>query len=342
MSNQQVDALPTNIWTGADTTDGHERGEQHVQAVLAGFATIGAVIGLGMLLAHLKILDLGSQRMLARLAFYVASPALMVTVLGQTDVSQLFSANLVASLGGVAVSALTYVLLARLVWRRSASDTVIGTFSASYVNAGNLGLPIAAYVLGDASLIAPMLLAQLMVLQPLGLAVLDSTVHVADPEHTWARRMLRRLTQPLRNPLMVGSLVGLLLSVLDLQLPRPVQDPLTLVGNMAVPAMLIAYGISLRLGPRPGAGEPPGQIATIVALKLVLQPLVAYLLGRYAVDLDGIDLLAVTVIAALPTAQNVFTHAVRYGRGEILARDTIFVSTLLSVPVLIGIAGLLG
>ena len=143
-----------------------------MQAVLAGFATIGAVIALGMLLAHLKILDLGSQRMLARLAFYVASPALMVTVLGSTDVSQLFSANLVASLGGVAVSALTYVLLARLVWRRSASDTVIGTFSASYVNAGNLGLPIAAYVLGDASLIAPMLLAQLMVLQPLGLAVL--------------------------------------------------------------------------------------------------------------------------------------------------------------------------
>jgi hypothetical protein len=35
---------------------------------------------------------------------------------------------------------------------------VIGTFSSAYVNAGNLGLPIAAYVLGDASLVAPMLL----------------------------------------------------------------------------------------------------------------------------------------------------------------------------------------
>ena len=45
---------------------------------------------------------------------------------------------------------------------------------------------------------------------------------------------------------------------------------------MAVPAMLIAYGVSLRLGPRPGAGEPAGQIATIVTLKLLVQPLVAY------------------------------------------------------------------
>ena len=313
-----------------------------MQDVLAGFATIAVVIAVGFLLAHSRVLDVESQGMLARLAFYVASPALMVTVLGRTDVSQLFSANLVASLGSVVVTATVAVLLARLVWRRTASDTVIATFSASYVNAGNLGLPIAAYVLGDVSLIAPMLLAQLMVLQPLGLAVLDSTVHVADPAQSRGRRLLGRLGQPLRNPLMLGSLAGLLLSVTGLSLPRVVLDPLTLIGGMAVPAMLIAYGISLRLGPRPGAGEPPVQIGTIVALKLVLQPVVAYLIGRFVVGLGGLDLLAVTVVAALPTAQNVFTHAVRYRRAVILARDSIFISTLLSVPVLLLIAGVLG
>jgi malonate transporter len=312
-----------------------------VQGVLAGFVTIGAVIVVGVLLAQLRILDGSSQRMLVRLAFFVASPALMITVLGGTDASQLLSANLVASLAGVAVTALVYVALARLVWRRDAGDTVIGTFSASYVNAGNLGLPIAAYVLGDASLIAPMLLAQLLVLQPLGLAVLDSTARIPDPEHGWSRRTVGAFAQSLRNPLMVGSLLGLLLSVFDLRLPRLVHDPLTLIGNMAVPAMLIAYGISLRLGPRPGAGEPPVQVGTIVLLKLVLQPVVAYLVGRYAVDLDGVDLLAVTVVAALPTAQNVFTNAVRYGRAEILARDSIFISTILSVPVLAVIASVL-
>ena len=110
---------------------------------------------------------------------------------------------------------------------------------------------------------------------------------------------------------------------------------------MAVPAMLLAYGVSLRLGPRPGAGEPVTQIGVIVALKLVVQPLTAGLVGHYVIGLSGLDLFAVTVIAALPTAQNVFTVAVRYQRGEILARDAIFISTLLSVPALIIIAALL-
>jgi hypothetical protein len=312
-----------------------------VQSVLAGFATITIIIALGALLAHTGVLGAESQGMLARLSFYLASPALMVTVLGRADVSQLFSANLVASLGSVVVTATVAVALCRLVWRRTASDTVLATFCASYVNAGNLGLPIAAYVLGDASLIAPMLLAQLVVLQPLGLAVLDSTLVPVGSAATRAGRWRRALGQPFRNPLMIGSLVGLLLAVTQLRLPRFVEDPLVLVGGMAVPGMLIAYGVSLRLGPRPGAGEPAVQIATLVALKLVLQPSVAYLLARFVVGLEGRDLLAVTVVAALPTAHNVFNFALRYGRGEVLTRDSIFVSTVLSVPVLVLIAALL-
>ena len=105
--------------------------------------------------------------------------------------------------------------------------------------------------------------------------------------------------------------------------------------------MLLAYGVALRLGPLPGAGEPVAQIGVIVALKLVVQPVAAGLVGHYLIGLDGLDLFAVTLIAALPTAQNVFTLAVRYRRGEILARDAIFISTVLSVPALVIIAALL-
>ena len=107
------------------------------------------------------------------------------------------------------------------------------------------------------------------------------------------------------------------------KLPLIINAPLTLVGGIAVPAVLLAYGISLRLGPRPGSGEPSTQIATLASIKLVVQPVVAYLIGAYALGLTGLDLLAVTVIAALPTAQNVFTFAMRYDRGVILARDMI-------------------
>jgi hypothetical protein len=312
-----------------------------VQGVLAGFAIIGIIIGVGFLLAQLKILDATAQGVLTRVAFYLASPALMVTVLGKTDVHRLLTANLIASLGSVAVAATFAVLLIRLLWRREAGDTVIAGFCSAYVNAGNLGLPIAAYALGDAALIAPMLLAQMLVLQPAGLAVLDAVTHAPSPGISRGRLVLSRLTRPLRNPLVVGSLVGLALALTGIKLPVAINAPLTLIGGMAVPCMLLAYGISLRLGPRPGAGEPPIQVATLVSLKLVVQPIAAYLIGAYVAGLVGPDLLAVTVIAALPTAQNVFTFAMRYNRGVILARDTIFVATLLSVPVILAITWLL-
>jgi malonate transporter and related proteins len=312
-----------------------------VQGVLAGFATITIVIGLGFLLAQLKILDATAQGVLTRVAFYVASPALMITVLGGTDIHRLFSANLIASLGSVAVVATTAVVLARLLWKREAGDTVIAAFSAAYVNASNLGLPIAAYALGDAALVAPMLLAQLVILQPSGLAVLDAITYVPDPGTSARRLLLIRLSQPFRNPLAVGSLIGLLLALTGIKLPVIINAPLTLVGGIAVPSMLLAYGISLRLGPLPGAGEPRIQIATLATLKLVVQPAVAYLIGAYVVGLTSHDLLAVSVIAALPTAQNIFTFALRYDRGMILARDMIFVTMVLSVPVILIITWLL-
>lgn len=302
--------------------------------VLEGFVTIVAVIGLGALLAQLGVLELGAQVVLSRLSFFVASPALMITVLGDTDVGDVLSKNLVASAAGVLVSSVLYVVAARFVWHRDLADSVIGTLCASYVNAGNLGLPVAAYALGDASLVAPTLLMQMLVLQPLALAVLDH----ATSESRFSP--FQALTAPLRNPLTVGSLLGLALAVTGLTLPPVVRDPLELVGGMAVPSMLVAYGISLRLGPRPGQGTSVGEIGAITMLKLAVQPLAAYVVARYVLGLGDTGLLAVTVLSALPTAQNIFVHATRYGRAEVLARDSVFVTTVLSVPAVVAIVAL--
>ncbi len=306
-----------------------------MQGVLEGFATIGAVIALGVLLAHFGVLDVAAQVTLARLAFFVASPALLFTVLAEADVTEVLSRNLVASAAGVLVSASAYLVLARFVWRREAGHTVIGVLCSAYVNAGNLGLPVAAYVLGDAALIAPTLLMQLLVLQPIALAVLDT---VTTRTSFSSRRLLARTAT---NPLTVGTLLGVVVALTGVELPQAVTAPLDLVGGMAVPAVLLAYGVSLRLGPRPGAGGSPSEIVTITVLKLVVQPTVGYLVARFALGLDGLPLLAVTVTAALPTAQNIFVHATRYDRAPTLARDAIFVTTVLSVPVLVVIVALL-
>jgi predicted permease len=52
-----------------------------VQGVFEGFATIGSLIGLGILLAHVQFFDLAMQVALSRVAFFVASPALLFVVL---------------------------------------------------------------------------------------------------------------------------------------------------------------------------------------------------------------------------------------------------------------------
>ncbi len=51
---------------------------------------------------------------------------------------------------------------------------------------------------------------------------------------------------PLRNPVALGSLAGVAVSAAGVEIPGPVWDPVQLIGNMAVPAVLLAFGISLR------------------------------------------------------------------------------------------------
>lgn len=72
--------------------------------VLEGFATIGVVVGLGFVLAHFEILGVPAQLILSRLAFYVASPALLIVVMSRTPIRAIFSANLVASFASVVLT----------------------------------------------------------------------------------------------------------------------------------------------------------------------------------------------------------------------------------------------
>lgn len=232
-----------------------------------------------------------------------------------------------ATAAGIGAAAIPYILIARLRWRRRADETVIGAMCSAYTNAGNLGLPVATYVLGDAALMAPMLLLHLVVLQPAALAVLDAG-------RSGRVSALGLLRSTATNPLTVATLTGVVLSATGWTLPSYVADPIDLVAGMGVPSVLIAYGASLRLGPLPGRGAPAAELALVTGLKLVVQPLGAYLAG-WAFDLDGAALLALAVTAALPAANNHFVLATRFGRAELLARDAIFVTTIGTVPTIL-------
>ncbi len=173
-------------------------------------------------------------------------------------------------------------------------DTTIGALCSSYVNSGNLGIPIAVYVLGDASLVAPVLLFQVVMVTPIALTVLDLSGR--GEKGPWWRRLLA----PLRNPIALGSLSGVLVSATGVRVPGPVMDPVTLIGNMSVPAVLLAFGISLRGSALPGRGRERHPVFLAVALKAFGQPVVAWALATTVFGLRGAPLLDVTVTSALP------------------------------------------
>lgn len=308
-----------------------------MSGVLGGFGALAAVIAVGWVVRRTGVLGADAPAILSRLSFFVATPALLFLTLGEADTHVVLSAGLVGTAGSAVVTALLFAGLAWWRWRLSAAQLTTGALSSAYVNAGNLGVPVSVYILGDAAYVAPVLLFQVLVMAPVGLAVLAGS-RTGGGALPWRSLLL----QPFRTPVVIGCALGLLLAASGVQLPAPVLEPIRLIAALAVPAALIAYGMSLHGAPRPAAGALAGQVWLAVVLKNLVMPAVAYALGRWVAGLDGVALLAVTVTSALPTAQNVFVYAATYDRGTLLARDVILISTVLSVPVLVGIALLLG
>jgi len=186
-----------------------------VTGVLIGFGIIAFVIVVGYIAGRLGVGGPSAGFVLNRVAFFVTNPALLFVTLARADLRVVFSTQLLVAAAAALVSAGLFLALSRAFFRQPAPETTIGALGAGYVNANNIGLPVSLYVLGDASSSAPVILLQLIVLAPIALTVLDVTTsgHVS---------VGRILLQPVRNPLIIGSLLGVIVAVgaLALFLPR--------------------------------------------------------------------------------------------------------------------------
>ncbi|WP_277675809.1 AEC family transporter [Saccharopolyspora rectivirgula] len=303
--------------------------------VIQGFGVIAVIILVGYLLGRFGILGAPARETLTKLSFYVGTPTLLFQMLADSDVSVLFSLSLlVTALSTLLVGALFVVI--SLLCRWNPGWTAIGAMCSTYVNAGNLGIPIAVYVLGDGSLVAPVMLFQILVLNPIGLTAVE-LAGSGEQMPLW-----RRLITPFTNPILIGSLLGIAVSVTGWEVPQPVLEPISLLGGLAVPTVLMAFGLSLQESVLPGGGPERWPVLLSVALKSVVHPLVAWAIGAGVFGLTGAALFAVVVIASLPAAQNMFTYASQYNTAVRLARESILLSTIMSVPVLVVITALLG
>ena len=374
--------------------------------VVAGLAVFGAVIAVGWLLVRTRAVSADADGVLTRVCFFAATPALLVTTLSRADLTAVLSRSTAVAVAAELAAIVSAWCLHRLVLRRPTAEATIGALASGYVNAANLGIPVAVLVLGDAATIAPILLLQLLVLTPATFTVLDAVTRRGNPSR------LATLTVPLRNPLLWGVVAGTAANLGGVDLKEwgggyPAQG-LEMLGRVAVPLMMLALGMSLAGAPRPlrnlvpeeaapslqgspartvqspqsarqsqeplaaeavseaheintAGGRPPrveeepahgarstsqrgagrrSDLWLAVGWKLAVMPGLAVVVGL-AAGLSGAQLLAPVVTAALPTAQNVFMYASRYGAAKDLARDAVLLTTAGFVPVVLLAAALL-
>jgi predicted permease len=304
--------------------------------VLAGFFVVWCIILVGMFVGRRGILGENARSVLSALTFFVASPALLFETLSKAKLQDIFAAPLlVAAVGAVATAAI-YFGIVRFLLKRPLPESLISSMSASLANSANLGIPIAVYVLGSASYVVPLLIFQLAFLTPIFLIALDATTST---HRTTAGGFVLMI---LRNPMIVGSGLGLVVAGTGWQVPALVMEPIHLIGGAAIPAMLLAFGMSLN-GSRPLQAAAGRRVDALLAsgFKLIVHPLLAYVFARFALGLDGQALFAAVVTSALPTAQNVFVAASRYQTGITVAKDTVLITTVVAVPAMIGVALLL-
>ena len=312
-------------------------------AVVAALGTMASIGVAGWVIARLRLLGSGAETVLARTVFTVATPALLLVTIAGADLQLLVSRTaLVTAVSTLLVAGLA-LAVSRGLWRLGGAEATVVTLASSYVNAGNIGLPLAVYLLGNAAAVVPTLLLQLLVLAPVAFTVLDSrrpeaTADAAsDPPTVRSGGVLRRT---LRNPVIIGTLTGLALAALPWDVPDVVLEPFRLVGAAAAPLALLTFGMSLA-GPKAVGGRRVGrELVLTVVLRSVVHPALAAVLGR-ALGLDDAALLAVVTMAALPTAQNVLVYALHYGRGQAVARDAGLVTTVLALPVMLVVAATL-
>lgn len=320
-----------------------------MQQVLSGFAVVWVIIAVGFLVGRTGVLGEDARTVLSRTAFFVGNPALLFVTLSRADVAAVLGPQLwVAAISALAAAGVYLAVTVPLLKVRPPSERVMAALSSSLVNSANLGIPIATYVLGDAALAAPALIFQLAVYTPLYVAAMDATTAREAEERATGRRAVRRsperaalaqLGQTARNPMVVGAMLGLLFSVTGWALPGPLMQSVELIGGLSIPAMLLAFGMSL-VGSRPlaRAGGRRADVLIASAVKLLVHPLLAWVLAQFVFGLDARHVFVAVVLASLPTAQNVYVSAVRYDAGLRVSKDTILVTTVVAIPAMIGVA----
>lgn len=217
------------------------------------------------------------------------------------------------------------MLVARVVFGKGLSEQGAFAGSGCFSNLVLLGIPIVLAVLGDDASVPLFLVIGLhnTVLLPLLVIVLGMGQNRTGALLGGLRETLVDLV---RNPLVIGLVGGVVYGRVGPPLPGPIDEMIRMLGSAGAPVALFALGGTLARY-RVAGYFVEAFVSSV--LKLVVQPLIVWLLATRVFALEPTWAWVVTLLAAMPTGVNVFIFTSKYGAGTATAGTTIVMSTAL-------------
>jgi hypothetical protein len=285
-----------------------------------------ALIGLGWIAGKFKIVSTDGMRGINGFVFYFALPALLFRALATRDPSEIWQPDIMLAYGGATLVVYAVVrLIAAKVFGLDPTSRTLFAFAGTMGNVGFMGLPLIIGLLGPEATV-PLIVAlavDLIIMLPMSLLLLESAKHASG-----ANPAAKIIRGTLTNPVVLAIILGVIASFLDISWPGGVDYLLELLAQSAGPAALFAIGIAL-VG-RPIA-EKRAELATMSIAKLIIHPVIVFC-GFYLVGtVGGLEAKAVLLLAALPTAGNVFVVATTYDRYIVRSSSIVLVTTALGV-----------
>ena len=299
---------------------------------------IFALIFAGWLVRRIGVLGQHATRELNRFVVYLALPALLFKIVADADWHSLWQPGFTAAFGIGTTVVFVLTVLLRLRHHGHLADAALDGLNGGYANTGFIGFPLAVSVFGQAGL-TPALLATLITVCAL-FAVALVLVEFGLQAETRNGSLLATLGKVAgslaRNPLLVAPILGALVLISGQKLPAPAETFLTLLGDAASPCALVTLGVFLADKREGTSPIQVGGVVQLVALKLLLQPLLVWLLATQVFALAPDITRMAVLMATLPTGTGPFMVAEFYRREASTTSMVILASTILSLLTITG------
>ena len=286
------------------------------------------LILIGYVVARIKRLPADALGWLNVFIIYVALPALFFKLVAQTPIEQLTQVDFIAAdLFGTYLIFTLVFLIGRFVRGNPFDACVIQGFGGAYGNIGYMGPALGLLAFGEQAAVPVALVVCFE--NALHFIVAPAMMALAGDERRPAGAVaLEVIRKVCTHPFIVSTALGFLVAALQVEPPVALQRLIDYLAQAAAPCALFAMGVTLALRP---LKRVPVELGYIVPIKLVLHPLLMWVVLSLAGNFEPVWIEAAVLLAALPAATNVFVLAQQYGVWQERASATVLITTALSV-----------